>query len=96
MNYTHSSDLRTMQEIFRVGPLLGDAVNAERPLRPVQAGRGSEEAVVVARFRRINRALFGGISSIYFGAGLPARSTRHSVAPRSRPRSSSATTRHLS
>jgi hypothetical protein len=26
--YTHSSDLRTMQEIFRVGPLLGDAVNA--------------------------------------------------------------------
>jgi phosphatidylinositol-3-phosphatase len=28
VNYTHSSDLRTMQEIFRVGPLLGDAVNA--------------------------------------------------------------------
>ena len=27
--YTHSSDLRTMQEIFRVGPLLGDAVNAD-------------------------------------------------------------------
>jgi len=26
--HTHSSDLRTMQEIFRVGPLLGDAVNA--------------------------------------------------------------------
>jgi hypothetical protein len=26
--YTHSSDLRTMQEIFGVGPLLGDAVNA--------------------------------------------------------------------
>jgi hypothetical protein len=26
--YTHSSDLRTMQELFRVGPLLGDAVNA--------------------------------------------------------------------
>jgi hypothetical protein len=26
--YTHSSDLRTMQQIFRVGPLLGDAVNA--------------------------------------------------------------------
>lgn len=26
--YTHSSDLRTMQNIFRVGPLLGDAVNA--------------------------------------------------------------------
>ena len=26
--FTHSSDLRTMQEIFRVGPLLGDAVNA--------------------------------------------------------------------
>ena len=25
---THSSDLRTMQEIFHVGPLLGDAVNA--------------------------------------------------------------------
>ncbi len=28
VNLTHSSDLRTMQEIFRVGPLLGDAVNA--------------------------------------------------------------------
>jgi phosphatidylinositol-3-phosphatase len=28
VNYTHSSDLRTMQEIFRVGPLLGDAINA--------------------------------------------------------------------
>jgi phosphatidylinositol-3-phosphatase len=28
VNYTHSSDLRTMQDIFRVGPLLGDAVNA--------------------------------------------------------------------
>jgi len=26
--YSHSSDLRTMQEIFQVGPLLGDAVNA--------------------------------------------------------------------
>jgi len=26
--YTHSSDLRTMQEIFHVGPYLGDAVNA--------------------------------------------------------------------
>jgi hypothetical protein len=26
--YTHSSDLRTMQQIFHVGPLLGDAVNA--------------------------------------------------------------------
>jgi hypothetical protein len=29
VNLTHSSDLRTMQEIFRVGPLLGDAANAE-------------------------------------------------------------------
>lgn len=28
ISYTHSSDLRTMQEIFHVGPLLGDAVNA--------------------------------------------------------------------
>ncbi|HEY6351090.1 MAG TPA: alkaline phosphatase family protein [Candidatus Angelobacter sp.] len=28
VNFTHSSDLRTMQEIFCVGPLLGDAVNA--------------------------------------------------------------------
>ena len=28
VNYTHSSDLRTMQEIFHVGPFLGDAVNA--------------------------------------------------------------------
>jgi hypothetical protein len=26
--FTHSSDLRTMQEIFRVGPFLGDAANA--------------------------------------------------------------------
>ena len=26
--YTHSSDLRTLQEIFHVGPLLGDAANA--------------------------------------------------------------------
>jgi phosphatidylinositol-3-phosphatase len=26
--YTHSSDLRTLQSIFRVGPVLGDAVNA--------------------------------------------------------------------
>lgn len=28
LNYTHSSDLRTMQEIFHAGPLLGDAVKA--------------------------------------------------------------------
>ncbi len=28
VDYSHSSDLRMMQEIFRVGPLLGDAVNA--------------------------------------------------------------------
>jgi hypothetical protein len=28
VNYTHSSDLRTMQNIFHVGPYLGDAVNA--------------------------------------------------------------------
>ena len=28
LNYTHSSDLRTMQEIFNVGPYLGDAANA--------------------------------------------------------------------
>ncbi|HEY7306866.1 MAG TPA: alkaline phosphatase family protein [Bryobacteraceae bacterium] len=28
VNYTHSSDLRTMQEIFHVGPFLGDAANA--------------------------------------------------------------------
>lgn len=28
LNYSHSSFLRTMQEIFGVGPLLGDAVNA--------------------------------------------------------------------
>jgi len=27
-NYSHSSFLRTMQEIFRVGPFLGDAANA--------------------------------------------------------------------
>ena len=26
--FTHSSDLRTMQQIFHVGPLLGDAANA--------------------------------------------------------------------
>jgi hypothetical protein len=28
VNYTHPSDLRTMQDIFRVGPFLDDAVNA--------------------------------------------------------------------
>ena len=28
VNFTHSSDLRTMQNIFHVGPYLGDAVNA--------------------------------------------------------------------
>ena len=28
LNYTHSSDLRTMQEIYGVGPFLGDAANA--------------------------------------------------------------------
>jgi hypothetical protein len=28
LNYTHSTDLRTMQEIFHVGPFLGDAANA--------------------------------------------------------------------
>jgi hypothetical protein len=28
VNYTHSSDLRTMQEIFDVGPFLGDAAKA--------------------------------------------------------------------
>ena len=28
-NYSHSSFLRTMQEIFRVGPFLGDAANAD-------------------------------------------------------------------
>ena len=28
VNFTHSSDLRTMQEVFKAGPLLGDAVNA--------------------------------------------------------------------
>jgi hypothetical protein len=28
LNYTHSSDLRTMEEIYGVGPFLGDAVNA--------------------------------------------------------------------
>jgi hypothetical protein len=28
INYSHSSDLRTMQEIFHVGPFLGDAANA--------------------------------------------------------------------
>jgi len=28
LNFTHSSDLRTMQEIFHAGPLLGDAANS--------------------------------------------------------------------
>jgi hypothetical protein len=28
LNLTHSSDLRTMQEVFHVGPFLGDAANA--------------------------------------------------------------------
>ena len=29
VNYTHSSDLRTWQEVFHVGPLLGDAAKAK-------------------------------------------------------------------
>jgi hypothetical protein len=29
VNFTHSSDLRTMQDIFRVGPLVRDSANAE-------------------------------------------------------------------
>jgi hypothetical protein len=29
VNLTHSSDLRTMEEIFHVSPLLGDAANAD-------------------------------------------------------------------
>jgi phosphatidylinositol-3-phosphatase len=29
VNFTHSSDLRTMQEIFHAGPFVGDALNAE-------------------------------------------------------------------
>jgi phosphatidylinositol-3-phosphatase len=29
VNFTHSSDLQTLQEIFHVGPSLGDAANAE-------------------------------------------------------------------
>jgi hypothetical protein len=28
-NLTHSSDVRTMQEIFRVGPFMRDAANGE-------------------------------------------------------------------
>jgi hypothetical protein len=28
VNYSHSSDLKTLQEIFHVGPLLGDAANS--------------------------------------------------------------------
>ena len=28
VNLTHSSDLKTLQEIFHVDPLLGDTVNA--------------------------------------------------------------------
>src|SRR5438105_10502761 len=28
VNYTHSSDLKTMEEIFHVSPLVGDAANA--------------------------------------------------------------------
>jgi hypothetical protein len=29
VNLTHSSDLRTMEEIFHVSPLLGDAANVD-------------------------------------------------------------------
>jgi hypothetical protein len=29
VNFTHSSDLRTMQEVFRVGPFVADAVDAD-------------------------------------------------------------------
>jgi hypothetical protein len=28
VNFTHSSDLRTWQNVFHVGPYLGDAANA--------------------------------------------------------------------
>jgi hypothetical protein len=28
LNFTHSSNSRTMQEMFHAGPLVGDAVNA--------------------------------------------------------------------
>src|SRR5512133_1919483 len=35
--YTHSSFLRTLQEIFHVSPLLGDAANAE-PMLDLLAG----------------------------------------------------------
>jgi hypothetical protein len=28
VNFTHSSDLRTLQEIFKVGPFIRDAANA--------------------------------------------------------------------
>jgi len=28
LNYSHSSDLRTWQNVFHVGPYLGDAANA--------------------------------------------------------------------
>ena len=38
VNYTHSSDLRTMQNIFQVGPYLADAANAADLSDLFQAG----------------------------------------------------------
>jgi len=45
VNYTHSSDLRTMQDIFRVGPFLDDAINANDLSDLFKAGGPPEEAL---------------------------------------------------
>ena len=46
---THSSDLKTMQEIFHVEPLLGDAVNATDLSDPPPARRDPEVALLDLR-----------------------------------------------
>lgn len=48
VNYTHSSDLRAMQQIFRVGRC-SVTLSRQRLVRSVQAGRRSKEAVVCTR-----------------------------------------------
>ena len=61
--YTHSSDLRTMQEIFRVGPLLGDAANA----KILGGGRIAEKRPDAEDF--LHRAQIGGMRVVH-GAGV--------------------------
>ena len=45
VEYSHSSDLKTMQEVFQMGPLLGDAQNANPPADLFQPGAIKEMPV---------------------------------------------------